>query len=107
MYSKLEIIGFFVLIVQNKFTVAMGLFSLDMLFLQYRLNDTLKGSFTLFFFVIYACKCTQPRWNFSLPYGDIKINGLFWECTSGGDVELWMYQVDQWTDSTLKTFQWM
>lgn len=21
----------------------------------------------------------------SLPYADIKINGLFWECTSGGD----------------------
>ena len=39
MYNKLEIIGFFVLIVQNKFTVTIGLFSLDMLFSQYRLND--------------------------------------------------------------------
>lgn len=44
----------------------MGLFSLDMLFSQYRLNDILKGSFTLFFFVIYPRKCTQQRDEISL-----------------------------------------
>ena len=50
---NLKLLGFFVLIVQKKFTATIALFSLDILFSQYRLNDILKGSFTLFF--CYLC----------------------------------------------------